>query len=293
MYKSKRLMDCTISEITTVWNEAFSNYAINFSMTVDQMAFMVGKSELSPEHSIVIFDNNLPIGFVLTSIKMINGTKTAWNGGTGVSPNYQGLGIGKLLMNELMDVYQKIGVQTAVLEVLKDNTGAISLYEKYGFQKTGSLSLLELNKENTIYPFHMENDRYVIENGLAADVHNLPFHNDNVAWSHQTLNIHNGQSILIKDHTHLVRGYGLFTEVTRLNGEKVMMIHQCEVDPSLQDKETVLKLVVSTIHLEAQKKDAIIRTGDFGSSSEEVVPFLKQIGFRTLAERFHMTAKII
>jgi ribosomal protein S18 acetylase RimI-like enzyme len=291
MFKSKRLMDCTFTEITTVWNAAFSNYAMNFNMTVDQIAFMIGKSELSPEHSIVIFDDHIPIGFVLTSIKTINGTRTAWNGGTGVAPNYQGRGIGKLLMNELMDVYKKIGIQTAALEVLKDNAGAIFLYEKYGFQKTGSLTVLEANPKNANIP--IETDLYITEKAPAADVKNLPFYNENAAWSHKMENIQNGQSIIIKNLNKKVIGYGLFTEVTRINGDKVIMLHQCEVDPSITQKEGVLKVLVSAIHHEAEKKNALIRTGDFTSSSEEVVPFLKQIGFRTVAERFNMIAKFV
>jgi hypothetical protein len=78
------MSDCTFSELHHVWNEAFSNYSLNFQITVDQLSSMIGKKDLLPSYWVIVFDQNRPVGFVLNSVKVINGVKMGWNGGTGV-----------------------------------------------------------------------------------------------------------------------------------------------------------------------------------------------------------------
>lgn len=46
-------------------------------------------------------------------------------------------GIGKLMMQTILEVAKQIGYEQAELEVVSDNTRAISLYEKLGFEKYG------------------------------------------------------------------------------------------------------------------------------------------------------------
>lgn len=48
-----------------------------------------------------------------------------------------GMGIGTLLMNEIIDTAKRIGYEQLELEVAAENKKAIRLYEKFGFKKYG------------------------------------------------------------------------------------------------------------------------------------------------------------
>ena len=51
---------------------------------------------------------------------------------------YCGCGIGKMMMQTILDVAKKIGYEQAELEVISDNKDAIALYKKLGFEKYGA-----------------------------------------------------------------------------------------------------------------------------------------------------------
>ena len=50
-----------------------------------------------------------------------------------VLPGYRGRGVGKALLNALMDELKSRGVTVVFLEVESDNSNAVALYEKAGF----------------------------------------------------------------------------------------------------------------------------------------------------------------
>lgn len=51
---------------------------------------------------------------------------------------YCGLGLGEMMMTEALKVAKQAGYEQAELEVVADNTRAVHLYEKMGFQKYGT-----------------------------------------------------------------------------------------------------------------------------------------------------------
>ena len=55
-----------------------------------------------------------------------------------VLPGYRGMGVGKSLLNALIDELKSRGILTVFLEVESDNTNAIALYEKAGFTRYNS-----------------------------------------------------------------------------------------------------------------------------------------------------------
>lgn len=54
-----------------------------------------------------------------------------------VAPSYQGIGLGRRLMNELMGRVKPLGVDSMTLEVRPSNYRAISLYTSLGFKSVG------------------------------------------------------------------------------------------------------------------------------------------------------------
>lgn len=54
-----------------------------------------------------------------------------------VEPDYQGAGLGRRLMNELMGRVKQLGVDAMTLEVRPSNQKAVSLYASLGFKSVG------------------------------------------------------------------------------------------------------------------------------------------------------------
>ena len=54
-----------------------------------------------------------------------------------VDPDYQGQGMGRKLMEKLVEAVKPLGVDSMTLEVRPSNTRALALYEKLGFKRVG------------------------------------------------------------------------------------------------------------------------------------------------------------
>jgi len=67
-----------------------------------------------------------------------------------VSPLYRRLGIGKILLNTILDEGWQHGGRRAFLEVRRSNLAAIALYQKYGFRKVGVRKKYYRNGEDAI-----------------------------------------------------------------------------------------------------------------------------------------------
>ncbi|MGQ9629828.1 MAG: GNAT family N-acetyltransferase [bacterium] len=64
--------------------------------------------------------------------------------GIGVLDGYQGCGLGSLMMGELIERGRKLGKAAIRLTVVKDNSRAIHVYRKFGFEITGEASFRSL-----------------------------------------------------------------------------------------------------------------------------------------------------
>lgn len=292
MLRIQKLSDCTFTEITNVWNEAFSNYTVNFQNSVDQLSSMIGKKDLLPLCSLVAFDGNRPIGFVLNAVKPINGVKTAWNGGTGVSVKYQGQGIGNLLMEATMDIYYKESVEVASLEVLTDNVQGVKLYERWGYEKSDTLISFS-NNGMDIGNLNILKDvqqKYILKQGHVFDVKSIKFYNNQVAWESMCENIFNGHSLTISDQHGYPLGYALYKKIFDRNMNTNIILFQLESDDSLShhEQESILNTLLSGVFIE---DGPIRRTGDFISLNPIAYDLLDERGFKRTTSRFLMNKK--
>ena len=52
---------------------------------------------------------------------------------------FWGMGIGTVLLGEILDAAGTVGYEQAELEVVSTNEAAVGLYKKFGFQVTGTI----------------------------------------------------------------------------------------------------------------------------------------------------------
>ena len=111
------------------------------TMTVEEdMAFITRKIESERELLLVAFDGDKHIGncslmSVGSSVRYRHRCSVA----IALYKEYCGRGIGKVMLETVLDVARKIGCEQAELEVMTGNEGAIALYESIGFAKCGLL----------------------------------------------------------------------------------------------------------------------------------------------------------
>lgn len=139
----KQLEYCSLDEVLKAWNEGFKGYVADLHMDIDTFLERTVKEKLSPRYSHVAFDDQKPIGILVSGIKERGGIKTSWNGGTGVHPDYRDEGVGHKLVEASLKLYEQENVELATLEAVSDNDPAIHLYEKHGYVVEDHLSILQ------------------------------------------------------------------------------------------------------------------------------------------------------
>ncbi|MCR4702096.1 MAG: GNAT family N-acetyltransferase [Saccharofermentans sp.] len=101
---------------------------------------IIRKEDSERELLLLAFENGKHIGNVsLMSVGTSVRYKHRCNIAIALYKEYCGRGIGRLMLETILDVARKTGYSQAELEVVTENTGAIHLYESLGFVKYGQL----------------------------------------------------------------------------------------------------------------------------------------------------------
>jgi ribosomal protein S18 acetylase RimI-like enzyme len=290
MIMIKRLSKCTFEEATELWNQGFSGYAVNFTMSVNALISRFGLEGLDPTLSVAAFVDGEPAGIVISGSKHIDGKRVAWNGGTGVAPTFRGQGIGRVLMEAAMDVYREESVDIATLEVLVDNVSAVKLYQRMGYEICGHLFTLRREGAFEEIPVHMPaSGTYHIRYGAPSDVKGLAFTNKQVPWSSMWQNLIDGQSLFVHDEDGEVVGYALFKRrIGDGSGRREMIgLFQCEVKPGHHAAEEIVRYALAHVFA-PHEFDGLRTAGDYTVENELVVRVLQEMGFVVQQERYLM-----
>ncbi|MCM3764360.1 GNAT family N-acetyltransferase [Neobacillus niacini] len=280
----KRLTECKIEDILTAWNRGFEGYFVKIEMTPDSFFQRIVNEGLSMGLSIVGFAGEEPIAIVVNGVRRIDGKKTAWNGGTGVVPEYRGKGVSRRLMEETLKIYQQEGVEVATLEAIKENERAIRLYEKYGYEIVDTVVFA--------------NGKWAAARGEASSMKvksirpdQLPlysFYKENVPWQCQWQSVKAGEAQVFNDSNDQPLGYCLFRRVWNGQGElERVIIYQLEflreVTSHLMDG------VLASISDSATNQVGIMTVNN--SATDPAVQFLLENGYQIATEQVLMVKK--
>jgi GNAT superfamily N-acetyltransferase len=284
----KKITELSIEEAVNLWNSGFEGYFVNMKMTVNSFLTRAVNEGLSLDHSVAAYLNGQPVGFVVNGFRSIGGKQVAWNGGTGIVPEFRGKGIGKRLMTRNLELYHDQGVELALLEALSENEQAIKLYKSSGYEIIDRMTILQ-NMEPlspTILQIPSQTS-YSIKKGLPGDIASLPFYRQLSPWQTQWPSIKDGESVLVLNDNKPV-GYALFKRILDQEGQlTATSLYQCEALPNLSDEEEILKAALQEVYqpLELAGKRM---TGNLRASNRLLINLLQKLGFTTLAEQVHM-----
>lgn len=133
------LASTTLSDITKSFNEAFSDYVMQFTATEEYLQTRWKGAGVDFNLSFGLFMNDKLVGFIIHGIGKWNGVKTAFNVGTGVIPEHRGKRIVKKLYDYAIPVLKTHGIKLCLLEVIQENSKAIKAYRGVGFKEEREL----------------------------------------------------------------------------------------------------------------------------------------------------------
>ncbi len=289
MFTIKRLSECTFEQALQAWNEGFEGYYSNMTFTMDRYTKKLGAEGISPELSVIAFDGDKPVGFVLSGVRMIDGKKVAWNGGTGVTTAYRRKGVGKALMNATLGIYREVGVDLSTLEAISENEKAIDLYKQNGYEIIDQLVFYQREASFDQIPFQLnENRSYHIKTGIPIDVTKLSFYQSLAPWQTQWFSIQNGESVIIVDSSGEQIGYALFTRVFNPEEKKVAVIlYQCEVKPERHDAQDIVRCALSHV-FSPYDWEGKKMTFNISETNVFVIGVLKEEGFTLFTKQVNM-----
>lgn len=120
---------------------------------MDEAAFNPIFTELVQKELVFIYFNEerLPVGMFKLVPHTYRSAHIIYLGGVAIHPRWAGKGYGFLMMEAIIDYARKTGFLRIELSVAVQNLKAISLYEKVGFEKEGTLKKYTYLKEKNIF----------------------------------------------------------------------------------------------------------------------------------------------
>ena len=216
MYTYKILDNTELSKIHQAFVEAFSDYQVKMDLPFSKFDNMIKRRGFIPELSIGAFDNEKLIGFVLNGARMWNGKFTAYDLGTGVIPDYRKKGITSEILKNVKDLCKENNIESYLLEVLQNNTGAVELYRKQGFQTTRDFDCYYLKKEDFLSSISAEIKNVESLNiNQWEEIQNLWDYNPSWQNSIDSINVFPDKfSYSIVTVENKIIGYGVVDKVT-------------------------------------------------------------------------------
>lgn len=288
MFTVKKLSECKLEEALAAWNTGFEGYFFDATMDVDRFTARLGMENLSAALSIVAFDQQKPIGILLSGVKTINGRRVAWNGGTGVAVAYRRKGVGKLLIDKAMEIYEEANVEVSTLEAINENTKAISLYETKGYKIVDEVVHLRTEEMPGFYGAL----GYQAVFTSAQDVQYLPIYRHDTPWQSQWFSMKEGQALQLVNNNRETVAYGLFKREYDEDGTmKSVTVTHCYVKEEEGNPEHLIDSLFSYM-FPPSSVNYVCTVAFFLLSNRRVYQFLLDKGFTKRVEQVWMKKAI-
>ena len=129
----------TDEQLAAIYNQTRVDYMVPMPMNAARLAEYIKTYDISRVHSLVAqtHDGEM-LGVNMLGLR----EDRAWITRLGVIPNTRRHGVGRVLMESLMQKAANLSIDFMMLEVIKNNTPAHQLFLKLGFYEVGELLVL-------------------------------------------------------------------------------------------------------------------------------------------------------
>lgn len=140
------LNDSDLIALHRCYLAAFSDYAVNMQASEKQFEQRLAHNGVRLDLSVGVFNEaGEMVGFTINGHELWQGEMTAYDSGTGVTPEYRRKGISEALFDWMLPKLKRHGIHQYLLEVITTNEPAVNLYRKLGFRQTRKLAVLRSN----------------------------------------------------------------------------------------------------------------------------------------------------
>ncbi len=294
MIEIKHLDSCSFQTAVEIWNRGFQGYPVDLTQTLDSLLARIISHGISAAESLVAFDGNEPVGFLLNALRISGDSRLAWNGGTGVVPEMRGKGIGKKLVEAALDLYTRNSVDRATLEALTTNESAIKLYLSCGYEVIDELTFLQRDEPVNNWGETLRSESYKAFAVAPVVIGQLSFYYKlspyQALWESVALAC--GEALLVRDTIGTPVGYALFKRKFTSEGKlENIELFQCEVAPNRADAGDIVLFTLQNV-FGAESGQFRRRTFNLRKSNQLVVDVLRDAGFTTFIEQVHMMRKV-
>lgn len=127
--------EMSLEELAAAFTASFARYFYPMTLSAEQLARRVRFEHLDLQRSLVAMEDDELVGIALLGLR----GDVAWCGGLGITEKYRGRGLSHELMRAFVSEARGFGSRLLTLEVLRQNQGAIRLYERAGMHIARSL----------------------------------------------------------------------------------------------------------------------------------------------------------
>lgn len=258
----------TMQELTSIYNQARSDYLVPMQMTPVQLAEHLRRYDIALEASCVAEEDGQPCGLGMLGVR----DDRAWITRLGVMLSHRRRGAGHLMVAWLIECARGLALQRVQLEVIHGNDSARKLFESLGFVGFRDLVVLQRAPSTPLPPF--------------ADVDSEPIH----AHTCAKLLDHSVQGASWVAEPRSILQTGGLTGFALPSGRGWLIccialdqIEHIVVDPNA-DRETVRSLVC---HLHSTFP-AHITTVENIAASSRLVPLYQALGYTIAFQRLEM-----
>lgn len=298
-----RLNECTLDQIVMLKTRGFEGYKEQFGLfrttsgkqesitrqrLMKILSYLVNH-HICPDCSVVAFVDEKPVGFVFIAFKTVQQKKLAWNGGTGVFPEYRGQGIAKAMMRKVEEILQDEQIDQALLEVVVQNKNAIAAYENAGFTKIDQLSgLSHAGALNAPFSTRALDRGWRVIYDKPEAVSKLNFYRNNAAWGCMWHNLNQGKSVILYDADREPLAYALFSKTTDAKRNlETIELYQCEACSTGSDPETLYRWLLDEV-FGPFDSTFLRKTVNLSMATKDLIDILKEAGFTTEYEQYLM-----
>lgn len=141
----KSLTNIDFGTIFKAFSKAFADYDIQLNEY--ELMTMWKRRGSNPDLSFAAFNGKEIAAFTLNGIGNFNGRKMAYDTGTGTLKEYRGQGLATKIFTYSIPFLKEANINYYLLEVLKHNKQAISVYQKIGFEISREFNFFIWNNE--------------------------------------------------------------------------------------------------------------------------------------------------
>lgn len=176
-----------LDELTAIYNQTRVDYMVPMPMNAARLAEYVFTYDVDLEHSLVAMQGDELRGVAMLGVRK----DRSWLTRLGVIPSTRRGGVGEALTRGIIEQAENLGIHFHMLEVIKNNVPAHTLFLKMGYYEIGELLILRRSPVPPSEPVVADAQRLDRGESLILVGH----HRGMQPWTNQSESLFNAQEV--------------------------------------------------------------------------------------------------